>query len=154
MEYCNRNGRAFVFAGGSQQVQNACTAKANIEFPDLAFKCVDIPHSNNPSSLSLERELEKCPDAVVMVGIGALKQERFIHTLVGRFPSAIFVGIGAAGNFYSGINQRAPEFIQNAGLEWLYRLLREPRRLFKRYILDDVPFLIGLYFHLLSAERN
>lgn len=154
MEYCHRNSRAFVFAGGSPEVQNQCTFKSKYEFPNLIFACADIPHSKNPSSRNLEIVLDKYPDAVVMIGIGALKQERLIAQLVGSFPNAIFVGVGAAGNFYSGISQRAPEFIQKAGFEWLYRLAKEPRRLFRRYILDDAPFLIGLYLHLLSTERN
>jgi N-acetylglucosaminyldiphosphoundecaprenol N-acetyl-beta-D-mannosaminyltransferase len=154
MNYCSTNGRPFVFAGGSAVTQQACIDKAKASNPDLIFVCADIPVSQVPSTFAMEKVLATHPNAVVMVGIGALKQERLIAQLVDKFPSALFVGCGAAGNFYGEINQRAPKFFQISGFEWLYRLAKEPRRLFRRYILEDAPFLLMLIARMVSGERK
>lgn len=147
-KYCDETGRPFVFAGGSSLAQSASIVKARQESPNLNFVCVNVPYSSEPTSTELSKTLELYPDAVVMVGLGALKQERFISNLHKTFPRAIFVGCGAAGDFYSGISQRAPSSWQRLGLEWLFRLMMEPKRLFKRYILEDAPFLLRLFLFM------
>lgn len=69
----------------------------------------------------------------VWVGLGCPKQETWIGANLAQLPPAVYFGIGAAFAFHAGHVQRAPQWMQNAGLEWFYRVIREPRRLFKRY---------------------
>jgi N-acetylglucosaminyldiphosphoundecaprenol N-acetyl-beta-D-mannosaminyltransferase len=154
MHYCSINSRPFVFAGGSASTQQACMDKVKASNSNFVFVCADIPVSQDPSTLALEEVLKNHANAVVMVGIGALKQERLIAKLVDKFPEALFVGCGAAGNFYGELTQRAPRYLQISGFEWLYRLAKEPRRLFRRYILEDAPFLLMLLARVLSGERK
>ena len=88
--------------------------------------------------------LENSPANVVAVCLGAPKQERWIATYRDRLPSVdIFMAIGATVDFEAGAKPRAPKFVSELGLEWLYRLLCEPRRLWRRYLLDGLPF-VGL----------
>jgi len=75
---------------------------------------------------------------VLAVGVGSPKQEKFIYTYKDRFSTIkIFLAVGATIDFEAGQVNRAPKWASDAGLEWLYRLLLEPKRLWKRYLLDD-----------------
>jgi exopolysaccharide biosynthesis WecB/TagA/CpsF family protein len=86
--------------------------------------------------------IRQSPANVLVVGVGAPKQEKWIAKYRDQLPSIdIFLAVGAAIDFEAGNKPRAPELISKLGLEWLYRLSTEPRRLWKRYLLDDFPFL-------------
>jgi N-acetylglucosaminyldiphosphoundecaprenol N-acetyl-beta-D-mannosaminyltransferase len=80
----------------------------------------------------------------VYVGLGFPKQERLIASLMPALPSAWFIGCGAAIGFAAGTVNRAPEWMRQSGLEWTHRLISEPRRLFRRYIVHDLPYAAGL----------
>jgi N-acetylglucosaminyldiphosphoundecaprenol N-acetyl-beta-D-mannosaminyltransferase len=81
------------------------------------------------------------PD-IVWVSLGFPKQEMFIELLQKKYRmESNFVGIGAVFEWIAGTKVKAPEFIANLGLEWLLRLVQEPRRLFKRYFIDNFLFL-------------
>ncbi len=77
----------------------------------------------------------------VWVGLGCPKQERWLYTHREQLPPAVYFGVGAAFNFHAGLVQQAPAWIRAHGLEWVYRLCREPRRLFKRYLVHNSRFL-------------
>lgn len=79
---------------------------------------------------------------VVVVCLGTPKQEKWIAEHCDRLPGVdIFMGVGATVDFEAGNKRRAPQWLSELGLEWLWRLMIEPRRLWKRYILDDLPFI-------------
>ncbi len=80
------------------------------------------------------------PD-ILWVGLGAPRQELWIHANLERLDVRLAIGVGAAFDMCSGSVRRAPNWMQKAGLEWFYRFLREPRRLFRRYFIDSAPFL-------------
>ena len=86
--------------------------------------------------------IRNSPANVLLVGVGAPKQEKWIAKYQKQLPNIdIFMGVGAAIDFEAGHKPRAPKWISEVGLEWLYRLVSEPRRLWKRYLLQDLPFL-------------
>jgi N-acetylglucosaminyldiphosphoundecaprenol N-acetyl-beta-D-mannosaminyltransferase len=78
---------------------------------------------------------------LVLVGMGAPKQELLAHALWKRSPRTVFLGVGATLDFLAGTQPRAPRWMSRAGLEWLYRLGREPRRLWRRYLVRDPRFV-------------
>ena len=79
---------------------------------------------------------------VLAVGLGAPKQEKFIYAYKKRFSAIkIFLAVGATLDFEAGQVNRAPKWMSKAGLEWLYRLVSEPKRLWKRYLIEDPMFL-------------
>lgn len=80
--------------------------------------------------------------AVVLVGLGCPKQERWMAEQRGRL-NAVMLGVGAAFDFHAGTIKRAPRWMQSAGLEWLHRLLQEPRRLGPRYVFTNLAFVVG-----------
>ena len=93
------------------------------------------------------------PDLLV-VCLGAPKGELFIDRVRERLGPAVAIQLGAALDFYLGTVQRAPRWMQRCGLEWLYRLLREPRRLAYRYLVRDLRFIPILLAALRTARRE
>jgi N-acetylglucosaminyldiphosphoundecaprenol N-acetyl-beta-D-mannosaminyltransferase len=93
------------------------------------------------------------PDLVV-VCLGAPKGERMVDRARDRLAPAVMVQLGASIDFYVGRIRRAPRWMRRAGLEWLYRLLREPRRLARRYLVQDPAFLLILLRTLLEPRRS
>lgn len=83
------------------------------------------------------------PD-LVLVGFGFPKQERVIDRLRPRLPHTWFMGCGAAIGFVAGVHSRAPGWMQESGLEWVHRLALEPRRLVRRYLIEDAPYALRL----------
>lgn len=91
-----------------------------------------------------ENELVKLIDDInsknpdfIWIGLGAPKQEHFIRENVDKLNSGIMIGVGAAFDYQVGRIKRAPQWMQSLSLEWLYRLLQEPRRLFRRYMITN-----------------
>jgi N-acetylglucosaminyldiphosphoundecaprenol N-acetyl-beta-D-mannosaminyltransferase len=82
---------------------------------------------------------------LVFVAFGAPKQELFIQRVLPSIKPAVAVGVGAGFDFIAGTMRRAPRWMSDSGLEWLFRLAQEPRRLAKRYLLDDPKFAPILY---------
>ena len=89
---------------------------------------------------------------VVFVSLGCPKQERWMAAHRGRVD-AVMIGVGAAFDYHAGVVKRAPIWWQRNGLEWLYRLLSEPRRLFMRYLVTNTLFIIGLARQLLLNQK-
>ena len=90
---------------------------------------------------------------VLLVGVGAPKQEKWIMKYRDKMPEVkVFMALGATIDFEAGTLKRAPKIWQKIGMEWLYRCMKEPKRLFKRYFVDDMQFfyyfgkqLLGIY---------
>ncbi|MEM9216136.1 MAG: WecB/TagA/CpsF family glycosyltransferase [Cyanobacteria bacterium P01_F01_bin.150] len=91
---------------------------------------------------------------VLAIGVGAPKQEKWVYHHRHRLPNIkIFLAIGATINFEAGHKTRSPQWISEAGLEWMHRLISEPKRLWKRYLLDDLPFGWLVIQQLLNLYR-
>lgn len=89
---------------------------------------------------------------ILFVGIGCPKQENWMAEHVGRIP-AVMLGVGAAFDFHTGQVRQAPRWMQAAGLEWVFRLLMDPRRLWKRYAKHNPRFVWFFLMQLLGAKR-
>ena len=90
---------------------------------------------------------------ILFVSLGCPKQERWMADHRGRVP-AVMLGVGAAVDFLTGTKPQAPRWMQQAGLEWLFRLLTEPRRLWRRYLKHNPRFLLLALFHLYRWRRK
>ena len=108
---------------------------------------------NEEECLTIVEEINRVSPTVLAVGVGAPKQEKWIVKYRHMMPSVkIFLAIGATIDFEGGNTNRAPQWISQAGLEWLYRVACEPKRLWHRYFVEDLPILwlilqqkLGLY---------
>jgi len=104
-----------------------------------------------------EEELAACvraaaPD-VLWVGLSTPKQERWMSAHVGRLPVPVLVGVGAAFDFATGRVRQAPQWMREHGLEWLFRLLAEPRRLWRRYVLLGSRFVWSVSLEMLGVRK-
>lgn len=92
---------------------------------------------------------------VLLVGVGAPKQEKWIMKYRKEMPNVdVFMALGATIDFEAGTLQRAPLAWQKIGMEWFYRCLKEPKRLFKRYFVDDMQFFYYFTLQLLGLYKN
>jgi len=92
------------------------------------------------------------PD-IVWVGLSTPRQERWMAAHAGRLTAPVLAGVGAAFDFLSGNKSQAPRWMQRHGLEWLFRMAKEPRRLAKRYVTNNPVFVYRALGQLLSPER-
>jgi N-acetylglucosaminyldiphosphoundecaprenol N-acetyl-beta-D-mannosaminyltransferase len=90
---------------------------------------------------AVAEEINRSRADVVWVGIGVPKQEKWMARMRQRLDAPVLVGVGAAFDFHAGLVPQAPNWIQEAGLEWAYRLAHEPRRLWRRYMRYNPRFL-------------
>lgn len=102
----------------------------------------------------IAQTLRDAEPGIVYVALGFPKQERLIADLRAELPGAWFIGCGAALSFVAGDLERAPKLIQRFGLEWLHRLVQEPRRLSRRYLLEGFPFTARLFSSALNEGRR
>jgi N-acetylglucosaminyldiphosphoundecaprenol N-acetyl-beta-D-mannosaminyltransferase len=136
--------RHFLY-GGAPGVAEELSARLEERFPG-ATVCGTYTPPFRP--LSPEEDAEfievirvRRPD-IIWVGISTPKQERFMAGYLARLDTTLMVGVGAAFDFHSGRVRQAPRWVQRSGLEWLFRIASEPRRLWRRYFVS-VPFFLG-----------
>jgi N-acetylglucosaminyldiphosphoundecaprenol N-acetyl-beta-D-mannosaminyltransferase len=99
-------------------------------------------------------EIDASGAAVVWVGTGQPKQEKWMHEMRPRLSAPLLVGVGAAFDFHAGLVPQAPRWMQRSGLEWVYRLAREPGRLWRRYARYNPRFLMGFLRQYLRHRRS
>ncbi|HYH23491.1 MAG TPA: WecB/TagA/CpsF family glycosyltransferase [Azospirillum sp.] len=90
---------------------------------------------------------------IVWVSLSAPKQEQWMAQHRGMLRAPVLVGVGAAFDFHAGVKRQAPRFIQRSGFEWLFRLLTEPRRLWKRYATTNPAFIVRIMGQLTGLRR-
>lgn len=120
-------------------------ASLQAAFPGLPICGMESPPFR-PLTVAEDEELVEringASPGIVFVGLGCPKQERWMAAHRGRVD-AVMIGVGAAFDFHAGTVQRAPDWMQRHGLEWLHRLGSEPRRLWRRYLVTNTLFIAG-----------
>jgi len=143
----DRSWRVFFFGGAPGSAERARDAVL-ARLPKLAFAGMASPRVDvSRPSERFDEHVRTLVDAnadVVLVGLGAPKQELFCDAIASRVKPAVLLGVGASIDFLAGVVPRAPRWMSNSGLEWLYRLGREPRRMWRRYLVRDPKFALVL----------
>jgi N-acetylglucosaminyldiphosphoundecaprenol N-acetyl-beta-D-mannosaminyltransferase len=143
------------FCGGAPGVAEDLAVRLTERFPGLAVAGVFTPpYEDMPSSEEegLARRINKARADVVWVGLGTGRQEYWMSRFRGRLVAPVLLGVGAAFDFLSGRKPQAPRWIQRSGLEWLFRLASEPRRLWPRY--RQYPLFVVLVLAQLLGLRK
>lgn len=90
------------------------------------------------------REINSSGADLIWIGLGAPKQEKWMASHEGKLHGVMF-GMDAGFDFYAGTMRRAPKWMRRLGLEWLYRLFSDPKRLFRRYFVSNLQYLWAIY---------
>jgi N-acetylglucosaminyldiphosphoundecaprenol N-acetyl-beta-D-mannosaminyltransferase len=139
------HGHSVFFLGGDPGTAERAAAALKARFPAL---CVAGTYCPKPGFENEPRQVREVVEAlfrsapnIVFVALGSPKQEQFIKDLRGRLPASWWIGVGISFSFACGDVRRAPRWIQRLGFEWAHRMTQEPKRLFRRYVVDGIPFV-------------
>ncbi|HTA89994.1 MAG TPA: WecB/TagA/CpsF family glycosyltransferase [Polyangiaceae bacterium] len=154
MERAAERGHRVYFLGGAPGVAEMARQKLAAVLPTLQVVGIDASRIDVSGDLSgvddiVERIQNARPD-LVLVALGAPKQEIWSQGRLNLLKPAVLIGVGASLDFVAGIQKRAPRWMSSMGVEWLYRLAQEPRRLAGRYLLRDPEFCWILLRQLLE----
>jgi N-acetylglucosaminyldiphosphoundecaprenol N-acetyl-beta-D-mannosaminyltransferase len=148
--YCERSAltgaRMFLYGGRNQGALVQLALNLRQLYPGLQIVGGYSPPFRTMSDEERDAvvaEINHAKPDVVWVGIGVPKQEKWMASLRERLDAPVLVGVGAAFDFHAGLVPQAPSWMQSSGLEWLYRLLQEPRRLWRRYLTYNPRFVLG-----------
>jgi N-acetylglucosaminyldiphosphoundecaprenol N-acetyl-beta-D-mannosaminyltransferase len=149
-------GRSVYLLGAEPWACEAAERRMRVLYPGLRIAGCHSPpvgfERDSHELTRIRRRLTAARPDIVFVALGFPKQERLIESLVDSLPSTWFLGVGASLDFIGGSIERAPGWMIGLGLEWLHRLLKEPRRLFRRYVLHGIPFAARLFAHALRRR--
>lgn len=150
-----RGVRVFLLGGAPGVAARAAQALAEDTGRELAGSyCPPLGFERDPQQIEAIRAALRAAEAqIVFCGLGFPKQERLMDVLAPDFPATWFIGTGASISFVAGDTPRAPQWLRGTGLEWAHRLASEPRRLFKRYVVLDLPYAVRLSRRSLAVRR-
>ena len=145
MEKLNRVGGKVMFLGSSDAVLNLIRQRVAEKYPKIEVDTYSPPYkpefSDEDNEAMISAINRSNPD-LLWIGMTAPKQEKWAYTHLDRLDVHCHIGtIGAVFDFFAGTVKRAPERWQRVGLEWLYRLLSEPRRMWRRYFVGNAKFI-------------
>lgn len=141
-ELCADKGYTMFFLGAQEGVAQKAAERLSQKYEGLKVVGTYSPSygfekKSDELKLIIDNIKEAKPD-VLIVGLGAPKQEKFIWKYRKKLQVPVSLGLGASLDFEAGEKKRAPVWMSEHGLEWLYRMIQEPKRLFKRYFIDGV----------------
>ena len=149
----NKN-KSHYFFGNTQDITKKMIENIKKDYPEInivGYKCPPILSPNELVEEKFIQEIIELNPDIVWVSLGFPKQEIFINMLQKKgLISSNLIGIGAVFEWIAGTKIKAPEWAANLGLEWIIRLIQEPKRLFRRYLIDNFLFIIYIIKQYIS----
>ena len=148
--------RRLFLLGGAPGTADRAGAVLASRFPGIDVVGTDCPpfgfESDAAEMARIEESVRTAYPDLVYVGLPFPKADRLILKLRPTVPAVWFLALGVSFSFVAGELQRAPEWMQSVGLEWMHRLGAEPGRLFRRYLLQGIPFAVALFTQALASR--
>lgn len=144
------------FYGGAPGVAEELKAKLDARFPGVRIAgtyCPPFRPLNADEETDIAARIRELKPDIVWVGLSTPKQERFMAEYLPKLDVTLMAGVGAAFDFHSGRVRQAPRWIQRSGFEWFYRMCAQPRRLARRYLVNNPRFLWGLALQFLGLRK-
>jgi N-acetylglucosaminyldiphosphoundecaprenol N-acetyl-beta-D-mannosaminyltransferase len=154
-EYAEKNNLKVGFYGGKQEVVDGILKRAERDFPNLEISYAFSPPFRpltQAEDAEIVENIKNSETQILFMGLGCPKQENWMAAHRDKFP-AIMLGVGASFDFYAGNIRESPELLGKLGLEWLYRLTQEPKRLWKRYVILNPRFMFLAVLQLLGLKK-
>ena len=152
--YAEKTGLSVGFYGGRKEVINVVTERAAKELPKLKIVYTFSPPFRSltgEEDVLVTAEINAAAPDILFTGLGCPKQENWMWTHKSKLKT-VMLGVGAAFDFYAGNLKESPEWMRKSGLEWLFRLTQEPKRLWKRYLLLNPRFMWLATLQLLGLK--
>ncbi|MEO6182474.1 MAG: WecB/TagA/CpsF family glycosyltransferase [Verrucomicrobiota bacterium] len=156
MEISRASGFRHFFYGGADGVARELKTKMEKRFPGIEIVGTYEPPFralNTDEEYELKRLVAESKPNILWVGLSTPKQEKFMAEYLPKLDVTLMVGVGAAFDFHSGRIVQAPRWMQRSGLEWLFRLCVEPKRLWKRYFKNNPRFAVLAACQLLRIKK-
>ena len=142
--FARENGLKHFFYGDKEETLQILQQKLKEKYPDIQIVGMVSPPFRSLSQEEEKAYIQQINDSgadIIWIGLGAPKQENWMYEHQGMFQG-VMIGVGAGFSYHAGLIKRAPEWMQKMSLEWLYRLMQDPVRLFKRYFTTNLKFLL------------
>jgi len=156
LEQAAADGLSVGFYGGSPEVLSKFVQTTTAQFPKLKVSYAFSPPFRpltQAEDLQVTQEIVESGVRILFVAIGNPAQELWMAAHKGKIP-AVMIGVGAAFDFLTGTKRQAPRWMMGIGLEWLFRLATEPRRLWKRYLKHNPRFVVLISLQLLRHRMT
>jgi N-acetylglucosaminyldiphosphoundecaprenol N-acetyl-beta-D-mannosaminyltransferase len=144
-----REGRSLYLLGGAPGAAAGAAEKLRAQNPSLRIAGYSSPMVSQPATETeveqIAAELEASRPDILLVALGSPKQELLIGPLRARFPRTWMIGVGITFSFLAGLETRCPDWMAEYSLEWVHRMVHDPKRLAPRYLLHDIPFAFELF---------
>jgi N-acetylglucosaminyldiphosphoundecaprenol N-acetyl-beta-D-mannosaminyltransferase len=150
------SGAKHFFYGGADGVADLLAGKLKEKFPRLQIVGIFTPPFralNEMEVQGLQKRISETQPDIFWVGLSTPKQEKFMAEFLPKLDATLMFGVGAAFDFHSGRMSQAPRWMQRSGLEWLFRLGSEPRRLWKRYLRNNPLFVWNFFLQKTGLKK-
>jgi N-acetylglucosaminyldiphosphoundecaprenol N-acetyl-beta-D-mannosaminyltransferase len=157
---CSEKGRSIYFLGAKPGVAEAVKKNVETSYPGIKVAGIrDGYFDREKDSEAVINEINRVAPDILMVAFGAPHQERWIDAHSGKLNAKVCIGVGGLFDFFSGRIPRAPKWMREFGLEWIYRLIQEPGRMWRRYIIGNPLFVFRVikwksFMEVKNAEKN
>lgn len=155
-EHAANNGLKVGFYGGKQEVIDAIKARAANDLPGLKIVYAYSPPFRpltDEEDAAIASEIDAASPDIVFVGLGCPKQETWMAAHRDKLK-CVLLGVGASFDFYAGNVRECPAWIGRLGLEWLFRLTQEPKRLWRRYLILNPRFMFLAAMQLVKGQKR
>jgi N-acetylglucosaminyldiphosphoundecaprenol N-acetyl-beta-D-mannosaminyltransferase len=152
-EAAAKAGRSLYLLGARPGIAAAAGEAMRSRFPGLLIAGSRDGYFTARDEPAVVEEINRSGAAILLVALGAPRQEQWIARNRDRLAPLVAMGVGGLFDFYSGRIRRAPPWMREIGMEWVYRLLQEPRRMWRRYIIGNPVFLYRVWLQKRRPER-
>lgn len=145
LEMAEKDGFSVYFLGAKHAVVSTLVDRMKGKYPQLQIVGYRDGYFGKDEWQNISNELKEAHPDLVFIGISSPTKEYLIDYFMKQGNNAIFMGVGGSFDVLSGYIKRAPKWVRKTNMEWMYRFLQEPKRLFKRYFFGNVKFLISMF---------
>lgn len=147
------NGKIFLF-GSTDEILSKASQGIIGRYSKLKVAGKQNGFFNDSDASQIISNINKSTAEYLFIGMGSPKQELWVDKYKNELKVKYIICIGGLFDIYSGKTKRAPQFIQSIGMEWFWRFINEPRRLWRRYFIEDTYYFIIFFKQLFSKDRN
>lgn len=144
LKSAEKTGKSVFFLGATQHVLAKALWNIKKHYPDLNVSGVQHGYYTEAEEKSIAEKINKSGAELLFVAMSSPKKENFINRWKSKLGVNFVMGVGGTFDIVAGKTQRAPDWMQKSGLEWFYRVIQEPRRLWKRYLYTNSKFALML----------